>query len=100
MEEQKETKRQWKIKPRSLTHKEYKKMFDEGFSYEQIIKLIDENGLVEAMEKGFARQDFFIDEIYGDPTMREWPQHELLKFIEYTMRLTIGAENEDEEIKN
>jgi|GEM_PF-3784490 hypothetical protein len=93
-------KRIWKIKPRSLTHREFRAQYDRKFSYEHVVGLMDEGKTVEATEMGMARLDYFIDEIYKEPAMRDWPQHELAAFIQHTVHISIGLEEEDEEIKN
>ena len=86
------------IKPRSLTYEELKKLNEMKADQLYLAQAIEENNSVLIHEIGYKRADFFINEIYKDPSMKKWDVHILNSFIGRTMDLTFRGE--DEETKN
>ena len=86
------------IKPRSLTYEELKKLNEMKADQLYLAKAIEDNNSVLIHEIGYKRTDFFISEIYKDPSMKKWDVHVLNSFIGRTMDLTFRGE--DEETKN
>lgn len=93
-EETKETK--FKIEPRGLFHKEYREMHKRGILSDQIIRLMTED-VVMGHEKNFEREDYLIDEVYQNESIRDWTQSEINKFFQKTMNLTWGREKSESE---
>lgn len=85
------------IKPRALTFREVKKMDELKISERFLREYISEANLPKISEWGFARVDFFVEEIYQDESIYDWDNHVLNLFIDKTMGLTFGREETDQE---
>ena len=85
------------IEPRPLTFREVKKMDELKISERFLREYIADGNLAKISEWGFARVNFFVEEIYRDESICDWPNHVLNLFIDKTMGLTFGREETDQE---
>ena len=81
---------------RSLTHKEFKEMYARKISEAHMMEAASAGDIVLAAEKNFARMDFFIKEVYGDPNLEELDQNVLNQLIRDTIHITVNGATDEE----
>ena len=81
---------------RSLTHKEFKEMYARKISEAHMMEAANAGDIVLAAEKNFARMEFFINEVYGDPNLEELDQNVLNQLIRDTIHITVNGATDEE----